>query len=260
VKEKIRYGIQKIRVNTASYNGVEIEPTLVNFFYGNNGTGKSTIAKTMMKKKEGLTWESGYSADDYTVLVFDRKFIEQNFQGYGNIHGVYTVGEVNAGIQRQIDEKDELKKIQDTEIKRLIREKKICSDERSSLWDDFKDKCWKRTDAVRRAFPASITGFGKTQQFSINVNKYTPIEHDLDALQKTYEAAFSASGHEYPKFKPMPGSRRLSEMNDVFILLEQMITSSGDTEFARFVKALNSSIWLAQGHNQYHHTQDNKCP
>ena len=87
MRQKISYGIQKVRVNTATFSGVEIEPTLVNFFFGNNGTGKSTIAEGI-KKNEGLTWEQGYSEADYSVLVFDKKFIAHNFLGFGNVPGV----------------------------------------------------------------------------------------------------------------------------------------------------------------------------
>lgn len=138
MKEKIRYGIQKIRVNAATFSDVEINPTLVNFFYGNNGTGKSTVAEAI-KKNDGLSWEQGYSEDDYSIMVFDKKFITQNFSGFGNVPGVYTVGKVNAEIQAKVVEMTGQKKAQDSELKELQKKKKEKSDEAAQLWEDFKD-------------------------------------------------------------------------------------------------------------------------
>ena len=108
MKHKMTSVIEKITLNAATFSSVEITPTLINFFYGNNGTGKSTIARSI-KANEGLVWQSGKSQSDYTVLVYDQDFINANFQNYGNLRGVFTVGEVNISIQNQVKEKSEQK-------------------------------------------------------------------------------------------------------------------------------------------------------
>lgn len=43
-------------------------------------------------------------------------------------------------------------------------------------------------------------------------------------------------------------------------LLSKRIVSSSDTDFARFIKALNATDWVRQGHEKYHNTPDGKCP
>lgn len=35
--------IEKLTLNAATFHGVEVVPTLINFFYGNNGTEKTAI-------------------------------------------------------------------------------------------------------------------------------------------------------------------------------------------------------------------------
>ncbi len=259
MKEKIRYGIQKIRVNTATFSDIEIKPTLVNFFYGNNGTGKSTIAEAI-KKNEGLSWEQGYSEDDYSIMVFDKKFITQNFSGFGNVPGVYTIGKVNAEIQAKVGEMTGQKKVQDSELKELQKKKKGKSDEAAQLWEDFKDKCWKRTETIRKLFPKAMSGFGKSQQFALNVRKITPVEHSINALEDLYSTANSDGGRSYPKFRLIGEPSKLAEFSNAFALLGQPITSSSDTEFARFVKAMNAASWVTQGHEHYPNTPDGKCP
>ena len=57
MQPKVPSEITQISLNDATYKdcGVSIQPTLVNFFFGNNGTGKSTVAKAI-KADNGTTW------------------------------------------------------------------------------------------------------------------------------------------------------------------------------------------------------------
>ena len=115
MKQKMTSVIEKITLNAATFSSVEITPTLINFFYGNNGTGKSTIARSI-KANEGLVWQPGKSQSNYTVLVYDQDFINANFQNYGNLRGVFTVGEVNISIQNQVKEKSEQRAAEDKKL------------------------------------------------------------------------------------------------------------------------------------------------
>lgn len=54
---KITSAIEKLMLNAATFHGIPVEPTLINFFYGNNGTGKSTIARAV-HANEGLSWQA----------------------------------------------------------------------------------------------------------------------------------------------------------------------------------------------------------
>ena len=52
---KIPGAITKITLDEATYKGTgeHFEPTYINYFFGNNGTGKSTIAKAI-KSETGI--------------------------------------------------------------------------------------------------------------------------------------------------------------------------------------------------------------
>ena len=101
MQSKVPSEITRISLNDATYKdcGVSIQPTLVNFFFGNNGTGKSTIAKAI-KADTGTTWRTGKTATDYSIHVYNQDFINANLQDYHNMPGVFTVNEVNIEIQR----------------------------------------------------------------------------------------------------------------------------------------------------------------
>ena len=44
---KMKSAIEKITLNDATFSNEVIEPTYVNFFYGKNGAGKSTMLKAI---------------------------------------------------------------------------------------------------------------------------------------------------------------------------------------------------------------------
>lgn len=85
--------IKTIKIkNCATYppEGTSIENCQkVNFFYGANGSGKTTISNFLQNPADSLyreckiEWENGADAD---ILVYNRRFRERNFKE--NIAGV----------------------------------------------------------------------------------------------------------------------------------------------------------------------------
>ena len=73
----------------------------VNYIYGANGSGKSTISNFLMnpldsKYKEcTISWDRGVEED---IIVYNRKFKEENFSKT-EIDGVFTIGK--ASIEEQ---------------------------------------------------------------------------------------------------------------------------------------------------------------
>ncbi len=70
--DKIKSEIIKIELNDATSEGIgaTVTPTYVNFFFGNNGTGKSTIAKAI-KSGTGVTYSDDKRHEDYITLVYN---------------------------------------------------------------------------------------------------------------------------------------------------------------------------------------------
>ena len=109
MQDKLPSEILKINLDDATFKGTNtfIEPTYVNFFFGNNGTGKSTIAKAI-QSGVGLTYAPGRTQANYISLVYNQAFIDANVRNYHNLDGVFTINDVNVRIQEQIDEKTAL--------------------------------------------------------------------------------------------------------------------------------------------------------
>lgn len=88
--------IQKIILrNTASFDttGIEIDDLKkINFIYGANGCGKTTISNVIASPESyldcSITWASDREED---ILVYNKVFREKKF-GANNIPGVFTLG------------------------------------------------------------------------------------------------------------------------------------------------------------------------
>ena len=100
---KLTSAITKITLNDATFHNKGFTPTYINFLFGNNGCGKSTISRSI-KGKVGLEWEAGRTADDFNLLVYNEDFIKRNIASYGGLPGVFTISEQNAEVQQKIDE------------------------------------------------------------------------------------------------------------------------------------------------------------
>jgi len=256
---KMPSAIEKLMLNAATFHGIPVEPTLINFFYGNNGTGKSTIARAV-HGNEGLSWQAGKSADDYSVLVYNQEFVEANFRDYGKLKGVFTVGEQNIKIQTDIAEKN----TQRAEQEKLNSENTTAKDQkesaRNTLLDNFQATCWDKTKAIRDGFDATQSGFKRKAQFAEKVLQTgNPNQHDMGELRTLYETAFDPNAATYKEFQPTGGTERLkgSPGNE---LLNKSITSSSDTPFAGFIKAIKATDWVRQGHEHFAETPEGKCP
>ena len=73
---KMKSAIEKITLNDATFSNEVIEPTYVNFFYGKNGAGKSTIARTFKANDERLqSSDNGRIIEIPYLYRLDRKEI-----------------------------------------------------------------------------------------------------------------------------------------------------------------------------------------
>lgn len=257
---KVPAAIQSITLNSATFHGVSIEPTLINFFYGNNGTGKSTIAR-IIQANDGLYWQAGKSAADYSVLVFNEKFIEANFRDYGKLKGVFTIGEDSIKNQAAIAEKSALRAEQDRQNSENVVTKEQKESDRTTLYDAFQEECWKKSETIREEFISTQEGFKRPKsKFIEHLLQITgATQHDIGALRTLYETAFDENAKEYSEFQPTGANTRLKGFSGNE-LLGKPITSSSDTPFAEFIKAIKATDWVRQGHEHYGEAADGKCP
>ena len=140
--------IEKVEINNfATYS----EPTTIsnlkkiNFIYGNNGSGKTTISNFLHDQSNpdycdcSIIWKGGNQLDR---AVYNKQFRENNFDS-DDISGVFTLGHATADDIKRIEE---LRKQRDEIKEEGIKKKETAekqSEKKDELESEFRDNVWK---------------------------------------------------------------------------------------------------------------------
>ena len=140
--------------NIASYdqNGVEISDLKrLNFFFGSNGSGKSTIAKYLdslcQEDSESSNQfldcsNNGFDHSNHDILVYDENFVEVNFNQNHLLKGVFSLNETNEIIDREIRENQAKIDVLTSEKERRNSFKVTLEQDKSNKKNTLLNYCW----------------------------------------------------------------------------------------------------------------------
>lgn len=261
MQRKVPSAITQIKLNRATFTDVQVDGlTFVNFFYGNNGAGKSSIGHAI-EDDDGVVWADGKTAADYDVLVYNQDYINSNFENYGDLKGVFIFGEEDIEAKKKIATlTDEKKKKTDEKTAAGEEYKKKNAGVEAAL-AQFQDKCFSETADIRKRFEKCMDGKKQKKSFAEAIlQEKSPKEYDLSELERLYNIAFDDTAIAYSEFKKAAATTYGSLPGKD--LLDKPIISSSDTPFARFLKALGStaSDWVRDGHTHFSGVAGGKCP
>jgi len=259
--EKIQGEITRIALDDATYKGtgVTLTPTFINYFFGNNGTGKSTIAKAI-KSGSGVSYAPGRTAVDYLPLVYDQDYIDANMHSYHSLPGVFTMNEANVEIQKQIDAKVAEQTAARKKSSDAFTEKDKKTKEKDALVKQLQKDCWDKTTALRADFKETQSGLlTSKQKFADEVRRHSPVEHDLAELKRMYDAVYSDTAKRYDRFSTIEDTSVLDTVtgNDI---LSVAIVNVANTKLSEFLKEIGAEEWVRQGHEQFHEKAGDRCP
>ncbi len=100
-----------IMKNVASHNEVKLEPLKkINLIYGLNGAGKTILSNYLQdRKNESFKDCEIQGLNDEKILVYNQKFIEENFYSQDNLKGIFTLSKANAEVEKIIKNSKETK-------------------------------------------------------------------------------------------------------------------------------------------------------
>ena len=86
-----------------SAHGIITDLKKVNFFYGANGSGKTTISRVLANpssyNESKISWENDEAGD---IIVYNNDFVYSIFNSSSEIPGIFTLGEGSIDIELKI--------------------------------------------------------------------------------------------------------------------------------------------------------------
>lgn len=247
--------IKSINVkNCASYNEVGISLSncnKVNFIYGHNGSGKSTISNFLMGINShiysdcSLEWETGTETD---ILVYNKNFRQRNLN---SMPGVFTLGESTA---EQLKHLDELNNELENRRKELACVEKNIEKEnikKEALITKFEDNSW--TEIYKKNetdFSEAFAGLrGNKKAFNSKVIEYynktkNPIFTKQELIEKS-KILFQKKPTTLSTI-PVPNIDVLDiiESGDIW---QKIIIGNKDIDIAPLINALDNADWVKNG-------------
>lgn len=262
--------IEQINIkNVATYDniGVSFENMkLINFIYGGNGSGKTTISNFLMSPSSpifsscSINWNG---EGELPILVYNKAFREANFST-GRVKGVFTLGkatkedlDIIQSKKKILDETSEADKNYCASIAKLTTNL-------NELKDSFKDLIWnqiykKYESSLKEVFRGFMVKQKLVDKF---ISEATSNEEDInssieDIIEKYNTLFLKENAITLPLIPQIPVSRLSDIENNE--LWSMKIIGAEDVQIGNLIKSLNISDWVNVG-RAYIQPNSNVCP
>jgi wobble nucleotide-excising tRNase len=252
--------------NVATYDNIGIQVNdlkKINFIYGANGCGKTTISNFLYNitdfkfNHSSLEWKN---TSQLNILVYNKEFRERNF-GKGKLGGIFTLGEATAEEIKIINDKTEELKIlkadglkkRETETAQVAKKDALDSDFKETVWT----KIYKKYEST---FKEAFTGSLQKESFKNKLlQEFTSNTALLDSIESLKEKSKTIFGEIPQNITPINSILfdRIVEI-ETNTIWKKVIVGKADVDIAKLIQKLNINDWVNQGRDYLQ--EDKTCP
>lgn len=258
--------INSIKIkNVATYSSETetlLTPSIVNFIYGNNGAGKTTITRIIENSNDYLESSLSWDNDiEYHKLVYNRDFVKNNFNEETKLRGIYTLGEESEEVYKKIEELTLSKKKMQADIvfqKEQINSyqnelKKLKRETVDLFWENYKKKlCEPILELYRGNINSKENFFDKCIKLQYKENTMT-----YESIIEEYNILYKERLVEQDLIENI-NINEISKLINSKILTIQIVENNNITLF-QLINDLKNSSWVEEG-LKYLNNSHNKCP
>lgn len=241
----------------------------INFIYGANGAGKTTISRLIEKPSlsidSSITWLNNTPVP---AMVYNNDFITANFSESKEFQGVFTLGKAEkVQLDRLKELQDERKRHEQLRAKLIISldgedGKPGKNAELISLEAKLVGRCWEQKVKHDEYFKGAFAGLRNNKEaFKAKVlqehqnNKYTLV--DLVDLKTRATVLYGDQPSKIDLVSTLDLSRLIAfEKNPILV---KKVVGKDDVSISAIIQRLGNSDWVRQGMRFMEHT-DEQCP
>jgi wobble nucleotide-excising tRNase len=241
----------------------------INYLFGSNGTGKTTISRVIADESSfptcSVTWKAGTKLEP---MVYNQDFVGRNFHQPAELKGVFTLGEKQVDTLAKITtaktELDTLTTKIETLTLGLQGEDGAGGKkgELATLEADLKDKCWAQKQKHDTKLHGAFEGYrNSSEKFKAKVLQ--ELASNKAALQSQADLEKKAAS----VFGPTPTAEASITAVDTTTLiaheanpiLTKRVIGKDDVDITAMIKKLGNSDWVREG-RAFYEVNDGACP
>lgn len=231
----------------------------LNYFFGNNGCGKSTIAKYLQSLSDGNTNQSyascsseGYDSNEEEIIVFNQDFIENNFKKNDTFKGVFSLNQTNAQIDEQIKKNEKLISEKTAEQKNIENENSKLKTELDKSNEDLAELCFEKRNNFKSFSKIKLdcSGNKKNNLYRIKEILTTLKEPkpSFEEMENLYKKLYEEDLQEIDVAINIDLFNLILECQNKFNpLLEEIIVGKSEVHLAEMIDKYNLRNWVLQG-------------
>lgn len=264
--------------NVASFdsNGIKVDDlNKVNYIYGGNGVGKTTISSyinsltnTNTDKKSDNSYS--YCSSDYSlveeIFVYNQRYLE-NVIVEKQIPGIFSLGEDAKSYEEKLEEHKKNKSINDEKIDKASANLIIAKEELTNSKNRFIDYLWEiyRDKDRELYFVFNNTAFYNRNNKRIfyeqyqndkklfnNISTKLSVEELIKSTEKVYDA-------ELLTVSLIPEINFGTNLSN-FDILKEVIIGKENIDFSDMINSLNIQDWVSKGINIIDENHLSHCP
>ncbi|MDR9744408.1 AAA family ATPase [Paenibacillus taichungensis] len=233
----------------------------VNFLYGSNGSGKTTLSNVIKNFESLPACNIDWVSQPLKTLVYNQKFVEENFHQDSNIKGIFTLGKESTEIRNEIAEKKRLVDKLDEEIRRMRTNLTNKEEEYTSNENEFIGDCWELKRKYDNEFLQAFSGVRNNKINFMNKCKQSHsidgILYDVENLRARSIKLFNGSLVKIPTILPVNNDElNVTCASQIF---KNQIVGKQEIDIAAFISRLAISDWVKRGYDHVHNSEG-KCP